>query len=54
MKVSRKELVDLDPFDPNLTDEQKQMILDECKTNVAYFMIKCCGRPQETSEDCRG
>lgn len=54
MKVSRKELIGVDPFDPNLTDEQKQMILDECKENVPYFMVICRGKPQETSEDCRG
>lgn len=30
-------LVHLDPYDPNLTMEQKQLILEECRKNPLYF-----------------
>lgn len=44
---ARKELIGVNPFDPNLTTHQKQLILDECKENVWYFVHVCCRTPQE-------
>lgn len=40
-----KHLIDVDPFDKNLTDEQKEMILQECKDNPFYFLGECVRIP---------
>lgn len=37
LNLKNEDLKDVDPYDPNLTQEQKQAILEECKVNPWYF-----------------
>jgi hypothetical protein len=47
------DLADIDPFDPNLTDNQILAILEEAKVNPPYFYDKCLKRSPvlEVSEE---
>ena len=39
-------VVGLDPYDPNLTDTQKQLIIEECSRNIFYFFRDVLRIPQ--------
>lgn len=43
MQLINKDLKMVDPFSPNLTLEQKEAILEECKVNPMYFYDKVLG-----------
>ena len=43
MQLINKDLKMVDPFSPNLTLEQKEAILEECKANPMYFYDKVLG-----------
>lgn len=45
--LENPKLADINPRDENLTTEQKQMILEECKTNMLYFYSVVTGTPLE-------
>jgi hypothetical protein len=45
IKPVNPELADVDPFSPNLTTEQKAMILDECMINPVYFFELVVKKP---------
>ena len=34
-------LAEVDPFDPNLTQDQKDRIIVECARNIWYFIREC-------------
>lgn len=43
MELVNKDIKMLDPFSPNLTLEQKEAILEECKVNPVYFYDRVLG-----------
>lgn len=43
MQLINKDLKMIDPFSPNLTLEQKEAILEECKVNPMYFYDRVLG-----------
>lgn len=42
--VFDKSIADLDPHDPNLSQEQKAKIMEECNSNAAYFFLHFVGK----------
>lgn len=38
LAIYNKDLIGIDPYDSNLTDDQKRDIIDECKINIWYFL----------------
>lgn len=42
LQLNNPLLIDVDPYDPNLTDDQKLMILHECQQNFWYFLREVC------------
>lgn len=42
LQLNNPALVGVDPYDENLTDEQRLMIIHECKTNLWYFLREVC------------
>lgn len=42
LQLNNPSLVGVDPYDPNLTDDQKVMIFNECRVNLWYFLREVC------------
>lgn len=45
LELKDETLLNVDPFDENLTDEQKQRIIIECSRNIYYFLRECVRIP---------
>ena len=45
LELKDETLLNVDPFDENLTDEQKQRIIIECSRNIWYFLRECVRIP---------
>lgn len=43
MILINKKLEGINPYDENLTEEQKKDIIEECKNNIIYFLNKIVG-----------
>lgn len=42
LQLNNPLLQGVDPYDPNLTDEQKIMVVNECRENIWYFLREVC------------
>lgn len=42
LQLNNPALIGVDPYDENLTNEQKVMIMHECETNFWYFLREVC------------
>ena len=51
LQLHNPELLDVDPYDPNLTIEQMLMIRAECASNPFYFFRRIARCPGHTSEN---
>ena len=45
LAIYNRDLIGVDPFDPNLTSKQKDMIAYECKINPWYYFRECVRVP---------
>lgn len=45
LTILDKELIGIDPFDPNLTEDVKNKIITECRNNYWYFLRECVKMP---------
>jgi hypothetical protein len=52
LRLDNRKLIDIDPYDENLTTEQKLMIIDECRHNVWYFLREVI-KVRENNDDHR-
>lgn len=50
--LQNKALEGVDPYDLELTKEQQQMILEECKNNPAYYFSFTNQKPTKESTTC--
>lgn len=50
LQLHNRELQGVDPFDPNLTEEQMLLIVDECRNNFVYFIRECVRVPGSTHD----
>lgn len=47
LSINNKELIDIDPYDPNISDDIKLKIIDECKKNIYYFLREVVRIPKQ-------
>lgn len=45
--INNKELIGVDPYDPNLSDNLKSKIIKECKENIYYFLREVMRIPEQ-------
>lgn len=55
LQLNNRMLQGVDPFDPELTNEQRLMIAEECRTNFWYFLREVCMlKPDQPFQANRG
>lgn len=45
LSLNNQDLIGVDPYDPNLSDEMKKTVVEECKENLWYFLREAARIP---------